>query len=56
MVGPYPEERAMDDRPQRPISRLRRDHRRRPLWWWLLALAGVVAVMILLPKILERLG
>jgi len=44
------------DQPDRPISRLRRDYRRRPVGWWILAFAVVLAVMILLPKIVARLG
>lgn len=45
----------MNDRPDRPISRLRREHRRRPVGWWLAALVAVVAIMFLLPKLLPRL-
>ena len=56
MVGSQPEELAVDERPDRPISRLRRYRRRRPVGWWALALLVVLVVMILLPKLLDRWG
>ncbi|MCP4572200.1 MAG: hypothetical protein GY838_07585 [bacterium] len=55
MVVTYHKESVMDQKPDRPISRLRRDHHRRPLWLWVLGLVAVVAVMILLPRLLDRL-
>ncbi len=51
-----PERLDPPDRSDRPISRLRRDYRRRPVGWWIAGLVFVLAVMILLPKLLARLG
>ena len=40
-----------DDRPRR----FRQEHRRRPVWGWLVALAAILAVMFLLPELLAML-
>lgn len=39
-----------------PRRLFRQPHRRRPVWGWVLALALIVAVMVVLPRLLARLG
>lgn len=39
-----------------PRRLFRQPHRRRPVWGWMLALAVIVAVMVVLPRLLARLG
>ncbi len=39
-----------------PRRLFRQPHRRRPVWGWIVALAAILAVMVLLPKLLALLG
>lgn len=39
-----------------PRRLFRQPHRHRPVWGWVVALALIVAVMALLPRLLARLG
>jgi hypothetical protein len=49
-----PPEDAMTDQPPRRL--FRQPHRRRPVLGWVLALVLILAVMVLLPRLLARLG
>lgn len=44
----------MTDQPPRRL--FRQPHRRRPVRGWILALVLILAVMVLLPRLLARLG
>ena len=41
---------------EQPRRLFRQPHRRRPVWGWVLALAVIVALMAMLPRLLARLG
>ena len=52
-IGPSPEDRMHDEPPRRLF---RQPHRRRPVRGWVLALLVIVVVIVLLPRLLDRLG